>query len=623
FEHVSDDVGFLVTAYDLSFNRALSARAFIKSLLSGKASDGRPLVSVTGSGVRLNDAEAGPEAYIIRPNAMPGETGDYKTVDHPSLRKWKWAAQDVDGTPMYVQGDLAVHPEAYQHLKNVLSSSALQANPITRAILKGQGTLKSTMLSVSSFHQAQIGTHAVGHWVNPADVPEINWDDPRQQGLIKGGMQVVNHHALEEFSEGVGGTGLIKYTPFIGPKLADYQQYLFGDYIPRLKMKMGMAALERNRERYPELSETQLNELTAAQANAAFGELNYKMLGRNPTFQDVMRVVLLAPDFLEARARFAGQAVKPYGKEQAVALIRIGGILYGGARVMNMLFNDGDPKWDKPFSVVVGKHEFSIRSIPGDIYHLATNPRSFFLWRLNPFTTRPAIEMLYGRNAYGQKETAYDQGVDYLKSALPITMQKWPENVYHGARDLWEGKDTGPDLNHAEKDFLDGLLNSVGVREATYRSPAADLAFHKMLAGLPSEVSQKALEHSRKMRDYEEEFKAGGLGMERINELVKNGDLTQADAKTILSPKGQYDDLQRSLTHLSAKDAMNVWRVADKKEQAEIINQMITKINRSRSMTPEEKKAAINDILNVPHDLGSLPVPSHSTLSPLPPPPAP
>jgi hypothetical protein len=596
-EHVNKDVGFLITAYDLSFNRALSARAFVKTLLSGQASDGRPLVSVTGSGVRINDAEAGPEAYIIKPNTLPEQTGDYKSIDHPALRKWKWAAQDAQGAPVFVQGDLAVHPEAYQHLKNVLSRSALQAHPIGRAVLKAQGTLKSTMLSASLFHQEQIGTHAVGHWVNPTDVPEVDWDDPRQQGLIKGGLQIVNHRALEEFSEGVAGTGLTKYIPVVGPKLADYQEYLFGDYIPRLKMKMAMAALERNKERYPELSADQLNELTANQANAAFGELNYKMLGRNPTFQDAMRLVLLAPDFLEARGRFAGQALKPYGREQATALIRIGGIVYGGARVLNMAFNDGDPKWDKPFSVVIGGHEFSIRSIPGDIYHLATNPRSFFLWRMNPFITRPAIELMYGRDAYGRKQTAYDQGVEYLKGVLPISVQKWPEHVYQLAKDELGRKDTGPDLTDAEKDFLDGLLNSIGVRESVYRSPAADLAHKKMLDALPSTVSKEVLDHGRKLHEYEMEFKAGELNFDRMKELVKSGDLTQKDIKTILSPKGQYDDLQRSMTNLSAKDGMEVWKLANRQERAELANQMVSKVKRSRSMTAQEKSAAMEELI--------------------------
>ena len=85
-------------------------------------------------------------------------------------------------------------------------------------------------------------------------------------------------------------------------------------------MEMATRAYGRNKTRYgKKLTDDQIQFLTGQQANAAFGELNYDMMGRNKTFQDVMRLVLLAPDFLEARARFVGQAVKPYGHEQFMA----------------------------------------------------------------------------------------------------------------------------------------------------------------------------------------------------------------------------------------------------------------------------------------------------------------
>jgi hypothetical protein len=72
---------------------------------------------------------------------------------------------------------------------------------------------------------------------------------------------------------------------------------------------------------------TSFNALTASQANAAFGGLNYRLLGRNKTLQDVFRLTFMAPDFTEARARFVGQAAKPYGHEQLTALV-------GGALVL-------------------------------------------------------------------------------------------------------------------------------------------------------------------------------------------------------------------------------------------------------------------------------------------------
>jgi hypothetical protein len=126
--------------------------------------------------------------------------------------------------------------------------------------------------------------------------------------------------------------------------------------------------LDRNRERYAgKYTEDQIAELSAKQANAAYGELNYRAMGRNKTMQDVFRLAGLAPDFLEARGRFVAQALRPEGAEQRAALIRLTATLYGTARIMNMALNNGNPRLDKPFSVTYKDKDFFLRSVPGDI----------------------------------------------------------------------------------------------------------------------------------------------------------------------------------------------------------------------------------------------------------------
>src|SRR5579863_5119936 len=147
------DAGFLVANYDQHFNRALAARAFIKDLHEGTASDGRPLVELSGNGKTTGDP--GQQAILIKPKAKPEELSDYRTIDHPALRGWKWATTTPEGQNIFVQGDMLVHPEAYDKLRNRLSTSAFRRNPATRAFLNVQTQLKQTMLSVSGFHQAQ------------------------------------------------------------------------------------------------------------------------------------------------------------------------------------------------------------------------------------------------------------------------------------------------------------------------------------------------------------------------------------------------------------------------------------------------------------------------------------
>ncbi len=322
YSPVSKDIGFLFAAREHSANQAIAARAFIRSMLDGKASDGRPLVSVSGSGRPISEEENPAKAYLIDAKMKPEDIADYRPIDHPALRKWTWATNESSGKPIYVKGDMVVHPEAYTHLKNVLGRSALRSFALSQAILDVNATIKSSLaLSFSGFHQTQESLHAISCCINPTSTKTIDFSSPKQAKLIDHGLQVASFDAQEEFSEGLA-SGLTERIPLVGGYLRRYNDYLFSDYIPRLKMAMAREALERNLKRYAgKMSEDQIYALTANQANAAFGELNYTMLGRNKTMQDVLRMALLAPDFLEARGRFVGQALKPYGREQAVALI--------------------------------------------------------------------------------------------------------------------------------------------------------------------------------------------------------------------------------------------------------------------------------------------------------------
>lgn len=428
-EPVSKDIAFLLSMHHQSLMKAIAARNFLKALLNTPASDGRPLTVVEG-GMRLPNAGEN-DAYLVRPHQRNQATADYREINHPALRKWKWVGEDENGQTAFMQGNMVVHPEIYQKLKNMLGTSAIRQFEVMgyhpgRALLRGAGELKNVLLSFSGFHQTQEGLHGMFHRVSPFNnVPDLDLSDARQKRLIHSGLMAADFNALEAFSEGLAGGGLVTKIPFVGERLHQYNQYLFQSYIPRLKMKMALEALDRNMQRYGnKLSEDQIYKLTANQANAAFGELNYRALGRSKTMQDFLRLSLLAPDFLEARARFVGQAMRPYGREQSTALLLGAAAMYGVARVINQLL-DKDPHWDKPFSLVYHGHEYTPRTIQGDIYHLATDPRGFIMSRLNPVTTRSAMEWMTQRDSRGMKRDAGDQLVDFAKSIAPIPAQSF------------------------------------------------------------------------------------------------------------------------------------------------------------------------------------------------------
>jgi hypothetical protein len=130
-------------------------------------------------------------------------------------------------------------------------------------------------------------------------------------------------------------------------------------------------------------TEDQLHQLTAREVNNAFGMQNEIWSGRSKFMTDLLRLTFLAPDFLESRAKFVGQALRPGGKEQQRALLRQAVFMYAGARVLNALTNDGDAKWDATdaFAWHVKGHKVSIRSVITDAIFAATDPGGFIATR--------------------------------------------------------------------------------------------------------------------------------------------------------------------------------------------------------------------------------------------------
>ena len=428
------DVGHLIAVYDMAFNRALSARAMIRELHGGTAKDGKPIVMTSGRGIALPQGETPPEAILIKPNYTPkgavSEDGrPYRPIDHWALRDWKWAQKTGD-TSVFVQGDMLVHPDHWNHLNNVLKSSRLQQHPITGALLKAGALAKQTKLSLSPFHTVQEGVHALSHRVNPIKPAPIDLNDPIQKSLVDHGLMVADPRGYELFTEGMAGGGLVGKIPGLGHLQQAYTEMTFRDYIPRLKMAMAQDALARNRRAYAKdiasgrVSDDQIVALTARESNAAFGEQNYRLMGRSPNVQDFFRLTLLAPDFLEARFRFVAQALKPYGREQRIALALMGATLYTGARVLNKALDD-DYHWAKPFSVFSGGKEYRLRTVLGDVQHLLTDPRSFWYNRLSPIT-RTAGEYVTSRDDRGIKRSSAEQFVDFLSWFKPIPMQIRP-----------------------------------------------------------------------------------------------------------------------------------------------------------------------------------------------------
>jgi len=479
------DISKLLPVYTHEMNSVIAARELVAQMSKGRASDGRRLVAPRGGGVPVEGEQGG--ATLVLPKKIKGDTADYKVLaNQPALQGWRWASKDSSGNPIFLKGDLALHPEAYNRLKNVLGRSAIRewyTTPTTKvaaipkAIVRGidfaNSETKRTMLGLlAPFHQVQTGTHAIGHRVNPfGGIPKVDLTgNQTQMDAAKHGLMLLPDRASEgQFMEGFKTSGLVSKIPGIGPLSDMYANYLFKQYIPGLKFKTYEAILKRNNEVYAKdlaarkLKPEDIKVLSAEQANAAYGHLNYADLARNPTVQHMAQIGLLAPDFLEARGRFAGQAIKgatgaKVGREQLVALATLA-IAQAAAAFVTAKLSGGD--WDKehPFEFHVGSRKYTMRSVPEDISGLISNTRSFVHSRLSPLVGKGALQYASGVDYAGRKVTAGQTTKELLTQPIPMTLRSLP-----GVRSL-----SGQDRPGAIKAW-EQLAGAVGLKISRYNT---------------------------------------------------------------------------------------------------------------------------------------------------------
>jgi len=477
------DISKLLPVYMHEMNSVIAARQLVEQMSKGKASDGRPLVAPRGVGMPVEAGEG--NVTLVMPKAVKGDTGDYKVLaNQPALQGWRWASKDSVGNPVFLKSDLALHPEAYNRLKNVLGKSAIRewySTPTTKlaeipkAIVRGidaaNSETKRTMLGLLAvFHQVQEGFHGLGHRVSPfGNIPKVDLvGDVAQMDAAKHGLMLLPDRASEaQFMEGFRTSGLISRIPGIGPLADMYSNYLFKQYIPGMKFKTYEAILSRNQKVYADdlssgrMKPEDVKVLSAEQANAAYGHLNYADLYRSPTLQHILQLGLLAPDFLEARGRFALQAAKgatgaKVGREQVIALATLA-LTQATAAFVTAKLSGGE--WDKehPFEFHVGNRKYTIRSVPEDISSLISNTRSFFHSRLSPIIGKGAFQYATGVDYAGRKVTPGQTTKELSTQWIPLTMRSLP-----GVRTL-SGQDRPGSIKAWEQ-----LAGAVGLKISRY-----------------------------------------------------------------------------------------------------------------------------------------------------------
>jgi hypothetical protein len=245
--------------------------------------------------------------------------------------------------------------------------------------------------------------------------------------------------------------------------------------------------------------------------------------------------------------------------------------LWGVARVLNYV-TTGNFHNEAPFGLAMkdkdGKEMvYSVRTLPTDLLHAATDPVGFMRGRFSP-ALRAGQEILSSRDQFGRKLSPGDMAVDLARNFAPIPFQSLGQAL----------SGNGPEIGNTGQ-----LVKSVGGTAQVYRTEAQKLA--AQIASDHSEsgpIDPALLHRHRVIMNFEDKVRDGEMSLPQVYQMVVSGDLSQADAKKITEnakiTRGMPADMASLYTRASRlppKDFLSVWDISTPQEKTALTPLMI------------------------------------------------
>jgi len=484
-KYKTKDAGELLVLYGNEMNKVKTTLSMLDALRKEKASDGRPLAVIAGNGKLADGVEGG----TIIPFARPEIAKDFVPIDNASFRGAKWIGTH-EGKPVFIQGQMLVHPEVATHMQNIVGSSKIKTwynapsnsgiEAFAKTFVKGvdatNANIKGSMLGgVSPFHLIHEVKRSAADRINPFDLPKVESTNPRVKFWTEHSLTLHEGSASNVFQEGLTGGGIINKLPLLGPVSKQMAEFTFGKegYIPRVKLKLADVLYERNLKLYADeikagdMKKGDVAYLTAKQVNNHIGGMNLADIGRSPTLQHILRLTTLAPDFWEANLRHYGAVAQGLttsktGRQPVYAFLTTSAAAYVASRVLNMAL-DGDPHPEEPFGVIHNGRVYTMRNEAEDLWRMVNNPRGYVQGRVSPIVGTLA-DAYKGTNWRGEKVTPMEIVKDFILKPVPMSLRGVP-----GIRDL-------RNMLSSERSTLspgEEMTSSAGVQIAR-RSPIND-----------------------------------------------------------------------------------------------------------------------------------------------------
>jgi hypothetical protein len=459
-------------------------------------------------GLRVDDYRPGPDAFQRS-----------RTVMRRDLR----SGEEV---PISEKTPLLIHPDYADQINKAFGqdTSWFRTNPITRAALRATKEMKEAKLSLSPFHLLAVGPRGMALGVDIGDAirpPEVDTTSPAFTRAVEHGFVPMldaesRAMAAEGSAAGAQDSLINKLPGAVGQINRWLGDLIFKVYLPRLKYQTYLAQERILAKNNPNWTMDEVSSAAARLANT-LGGLNYKMLGRSLNGMDASRLAVLAPDFSEGMLRWMQESFRP-GQVRPVwsGMAKLVAAGWGISRVLNLLTSglahgpaNADPHLEEPFGVVSpdGKHVYSIRSLPGDIYRMATDPTKFAEARLS-MAAQEAKEILTGRDINDKMVQGWRQhAVNFLGNVAPIGLSKlFPyvdEPIRKGVGQAASRLLTAASRIPVVKDYAEAAqqgLDAAGKAQEKYEATPGTALQHETMRGtgigtgalevLGSEVSQ-------------------------------------------------------------------------------------------------------------------------------------
>jgi GGDEF domain-containing protein len=572
--------------------------------------------------VREKTAAAPGPTAVRKPVLMPGGTNIlanngrlYWIVDNytegPNLfRRFRYKATDKYGDPVFERANVLVHPDYAKAINKAFDDDSwFRQNPLMRMALGTSMQAKKTLLSFSPFHFNTMYLRGIQMGLGPLEAlhPRTLTADRLAVRSKFGPMFGVESQRSLAAEGSATNIPLIHKLPLgVGKFLANNEERLFGGggYIDRLKADAFEKVVDQVSKRHPNWTTDQVHFASSKLVDAAFGGLNWKMLGMSMNGVDALRLIALAPDFSGSQILFAKYGLEPGGSVVGQSLARIALYNFGVARVLNMLIS-GKPHFEHPFGVVSpdDKKVYSMRTMPQDIYRALTDPRQFIYNRLNPLLTRSVVEAMTGRDERGRAVTYQSELHDLLRNVLPISSQNFV-----------------PSFRREDESIATGIARGLGVVvepdvTTAYRL-AGKLASNRNESG---PVEQDKLERHQSVLQMEDALRSGAIKPSDLNDAIEHDTLSRDEAKQIWKNVQETQGMDQYTARLYSRagrlpmaDFIKVYDIATPQEK-KVLTPLLEKKARTYLKNAQEKMVAsvrLKDptYLRLRRDLANVPL---------------